>query len=251
MTPGPSLPPPQPLPGIVLAGVSKSYGGVEALRDVDLKVGPGQVHVLLGPNGAGKSTLIRILAAGLLPDSGRVEVAGIDAQADPRQARARIGLVLADERSFFWRLTGVQNLAFFAALHGFGRKQAIERSRQVLEQVGLAELADRRVDRYSTGMKASLALARALLDDPAVLLLDEPTRSLDPIATVAVRELVIDLARRKGTAVLFATHDLHEAAAVADTVSVLVRGAVAARLAGGTDAGALEAALLSAAGGRE
>ncbi|MDA8293507.1 MAG: ABC transporter ATP-binding protein [Actinomycetota bacterium] len=235
--------------GIVLAGVEKRYGSVVALRGVDLAVAPGQVHVLLGPNGAGKSTLVRILAAGLVPDAGAVTVGGVDALANPRHARARIGLVLADERSFFWRLNGLQNLAFFAALHGFGRKDALERARVALGRVGMTELAHRRVDRYSTGMKASLALARALLGDPAVLLLDEPTRSIDPIATAAVRDLVVGLARDDGVAVLFATHDLHEAAAVADAVSVLVDGTIATNIRGGADAAALETALLHAAGG--
>lgn len=235
--------------GIVLSGVEKRYGSVVALRGVDLNVAPGQVHVLLGPNGAGKSTLVRILAAGLVPDAGTVTVGGIDALAEPRRARARVGLVLADERSFFWRLTGLQNLAFFASLHGFGRKEAVERGRAALDRVGMSGLAGRRVDRYSTGMKASLALARALLGDPTVLLLDEPTRSIDPIATAAVRDLVVGIARDDGAAVLFATHDLHEAAVVADDVSVLVDGSVATRVPGGAAAAALEVALLDAARG--
>jgi ABC-2 type transport system ATP-binding protein len=235
--------------GIALSAVEKRYGSVVALHGVDLDVAPGQVHVLLGPNGAGKSTLVRILASGLVPDAGAVMVGGVDALAEPRRARARVGLVLADERSFFWRLTGLQNLAFFATLHGFSRKEAVERGRAALDRVGMGELAGRRVDRYSTGMKASLALARALLGDPAVLLLDEPTRSIDPIATAAVRDLVVGLARDDRAAVLFATHDLHEAAAVADDVSVLVGGSVVTRVPGGTDAAALEAALLDAARG--
>ena len=234
--------------GIVAAGIEKRFGTVQALSGVDLTVPPGTVLALLGPNGAGKSTLIRILAASVLPDAGTVSIGGIDAVERPRLACGRLGLVLAEERSFFWRLTGIQNLTFFAALHGLRRREAVERSREVLERVGIAPLATRRVDRYSTGMKAKLSIARALLGDPAVLLLDEPTRSLDPIATVDTRTLVLELAHAQGLAVLFATHDLHEATAVADHVAVLVDGKIAASLAGGGSAADLEALLLEATG---
>jgi len=234
--------------GIIATGIEKRFGTIQALSGVDLTVPHGTVLALLGPNGAGKSTLIRILAASVLPDVGSVSIGGIDAVERPRLARGRLGLVLAEERSFFWRLNGIQNLTFFAALHGLRRREAVERSHEVLERVGIAALATRRVDRYSTGMKAKLSIARALLGDPAVLLLDEPTRSLDPIATVDTRTLVLELAHAQGLAVLFATHDLHEASAVADHVAVLVAGKIAASLTGGGSAADLEAVLLGATG---
>lgn len=234
--------------GILAVGLCKRFGRIEALAGVDLAVERGKVLALLGPNGAGKSTLIRILGAGVLPDEGAVSIGGVDALARPREARSRLGLVLAEERSFFWRLSGLQNLAFFAALQGLRRAEAVRRSTEVLEQVGLAELATRRVDRYSTGTKAKLSIARALLGRPVVLLLDEPTRSLDPIATIETRELVLELSHEHGVAVLFATHDLHEAAAVADEVAVLVAGRVAVSLGGGVDASGLEEALVAATG---
>jgi len=248
---GPSpnmVPPGQAAEGILAVGIKKRFGTVQALSGVDLSVPPGTVLALLGPNGAGKSTLIRILAASLLPDTGSVSIGGVDAAVHPRLARGRLGLVLAEERSFFWRLNGLQNLAFFAALQGYRRSEAVERSFAALERAGISSLAKRRVDRYSTGMKAKLSIARALLGDPAVLLLDEPTRSLDPIATVDTRALVLELAHTQQMAVLFATHDLHEAAAVADYVAVLVGGRIAATFGGGGAAADLEAVLLDATG---
>ena len=215
--------------GLELRGVTKRFGETPALRGVDLDVPVGQVTALIGPNGAGKSTLMRILATTVLPDAGSVLVAGRDAVADPRAARAAVGLTLGDERSFFWRLSGRQNLEFFARLQGLRRGALATRVRDVLECVGLADVAGRRVDRYSTGMRVRLGLARALLGTPPILLLDEPTRSLDDGAASGVRMLVRQLATSGRTSVLMATHDLAEAAEVADEVVVLSAGRVVAR----------------------
>jgi ABC-2 type transport system ATP-binding protein len=232
------------VPGIVSEGVRKSFGPVRALDGVDLRVDPGQVVAMIGANGAGKSTLVRILATTVIPDDGRVEVGGHDVVRRARDVQRAMGLVLGEERSFFWRLSGLQNLEFFAALHGMKRAQARAKARQVLTSVGLAEVGARRVDRYSTGMRARLGLARALLGEPSVLLLDEPTRSLDPMSTISIRQLVLRLAAEESCAVLFVTHDLHEAAAVADQVAILVSGRVAAVVPGGSDAATLEARLV-------
>lgn len=233
-------------PAIEVVGVQKCFGANRALDGVDLAVHPGEVVALLGPNGAGKSTLIRVLATLVLPDAGAVRIHGTDALASPVEARARSGLVLGEERSFFWRLTGRQNLEFFAALHGMARTEAVGAARQALAAVQLGEAADSRVDRYSTGMRARLGIARALLGQPAVLLLDEPTRSLDPIVSIAIRRLVLDLTVERSCAVLFATHDLHEAAEIASRVVILARGRVAGRAEHPADAAALEQALLAA-----
>jgi ABC-2 type transport system ATP-binding protein len=175
-------------------------------------------------------------------------VGGHDISRHPASARARTGLVLAEERSFFWRLTGMANLEFFGALQRLSRPVVRQRAREALAVVGLAEVADKRVDRYSTGMRARLAIARSLLGHPSVLLLDEPTRSLDPVAAREVRTLVKALASERRAAVLYTTHDLHEAAAIASKTMILVRGRIARWMPEGTDAADLESALIAAAG---
>ena len=202
---------------------------------------------LLGPNGAGKSTLIRILGTTVLPDRGRVRIDGVDVVADPVRARQRCGLMLGDERSWYWRISGRRNLEFFAALHGFRRRPARARTSELLELFGLSEAADRPFGGYSAGMRARLSLARALLSEPPVLLLDEPTRSLDPIASADFRHLVLDLARERGVGALFATHDLHEAAEVASRTVSLSEGRIAFAIEGEATSLELEEALLAAA----
>lgn len=232
--------------GIATTGLVRRYGKFVALDGVDLSVRRGEIVALLGENGAGKSTLIRVLATTLLPHAGRALIDGHDVVSEAHEAQSVTGLMLAEERSFFWRLTGRQNLEFFAALRGIPRREAQERATAALSAVGLDEVARRRVDRYSTGMRARLSLARAFLDDPAVLLLDEPTRSLDAVAASDIRALVRDLATRHDAAVLFATHDLHEVAAIANRTLVIARGRIERTVPGGTDAAGLEAALLEA-----
>jgi ABC-2 type transport system ATP-binding protein len=233
---------------ITMRGVRKRFGAVEALSGVDLEVGSGEIVALLGANGAGKSTLVRIAATTVIPDAGAVEIGDYDAVRFPEQARSRTGVVLNEERSFYWRLSGRDNLEFFAALHGLGKRAARARALDALAAVNLVEVADRRVDRYSSGMRARLGLARALLGQPAILLLDEPTRSLDPAASVAVRGLVRALAAERMTGVLFVTHDLHEAAEVASRVVILARGRITATVDGDTDAESLERLFLEATG---
>ena len=234
--------------GVLVADLEKRFGSVSALSGVNLSVPWGRVVALLGPNGAGKSTLLRILGTTVLPDCGRVEVAGQDVVAEPVLARRSLGLVLGDERSWYWRLSGRDNLEFFAALHGLRRSSARARVGELLASVGLAEAADRRFDRYSSGMRARLSLARALLCEPPVLLFDEPTRTLDPLAAASFRDEVRSQAGA-GRAVLFATHDLHEAAALADRVVVLVKGRVRSVTDERVDAGQLERILVDAASG--
>lgn len=232
--------------GISILGVTKRFGTTDALRGVDLEVAPGQVVALLGSNGAGKTTLVRIGATTVIPDSGSVHIAGLDAIASPAKARSRTGVVMSDERSFYWRMSGRANLEFFASLHGLGRREARARALEVLEAVEFPGDPDVRVDRYSSGMRARLAVARGLLGRPVVLLLDEPSRSLDPVAALSLRNLVLDLATTRNTAVLFVTHDLHEAAAVASVVVAIMRGQVAATIEGPTDASTLEKIFIEA-----
>jgi ABC-type methionine transport system ATPase subunit len=153
---------------------------VTALDGLDLEVGRGRVFCLLGPNGAGKTTLIKVLATLVLPDGGRASVAGYDVALEPGPAKNAVGYAVSDERSFYWRLTGRQNLEFFGALYGLGGPARDRRIDELLRLAGLEEAADLRFNGYSTGMRQMLAFARALLADAAILLVDEPTRSLDP-----------------------------------------------------------------------
>ncbi|CAA9244201.1 MAG: hypothetical protein AVDCRST_MAG76-1937 [uncultured Acidimicrobiales bacterium] len=236
--------------GVRVTALHKRFGGFAALRGVDLAVPWGAIVAVLGPNGAGKSTMLRILGTTVLPDSGQVELGGHDVVADPAAARRSLGLVLGEERSWYWRISGRHNLEFFAALHGLPRRAARARADELLRLVDLEEQADRRFDRYSSGMKARLSLARALLHEPPVLCLDEPTRTLDPVAALSFRELVRAQAA-SGRAVLFTTHDLHEAAAVASRVVVMVRGRVAAVADESPDAAQLEHLLVSATAAEE
>jgi len=200
---------------------------VTALDGLDLRVEPGRVFCLLGPNGAGKTTLIKILATLVLPDGGRAAVAGHDVAGDPRRAKAAVGYAVGEERSFYWRLTGRQNLEFFGALYGLRGAARDRRVADVLGLVGLEDSADRRFNAYSTGMRQMMAFARALLADAPVLLVDEPTRSLDPRAADRIRSFLRDeLAGRQGKTVLWATHDLGEAADRADDIAVISRGRI-------------------------
>jgi len=229
-----------------VSGLFKSFKNVHALRGVDLEVSFGETVVLLGPNGAGKSTLLRILGTTVLPDRGTAVVAGHDVERDPASVRRSIGLMLSDERSWYWRLTGRKNLEFFAVLHGLRRHAAARRTRDLLEELGLADAAERRFDGYSAGMRARLSLARALISEPPVLLLDEPARNLDPAATADFHCTLADLVRRRKTAILMATHDLHEAAEVADRTAALVAGKIVFSKCRGASARDLEHELVAA-----
>jgi ABC-2 type transport system ATP-binding protein len=229
-----------------VSAVSKRFGEVNALANVSMEVAAGEVVVLLGPNGSGKSTLLRILGTTIAADSGEALVAGYDVRTATRQVRRSVGFLLADERSWYWRLTGRHNLEFFAALYGLRPRECKARARELLDEVGLAAAADRPFQGYSSGMRLRLSLARALLSSSRVLLLDEPTRSLDPLATKEFRDLVTRLALQRRAAVLVATHDLHEATAIASRVLVLVEGRIRASAPAHTDSERLEELLVGA-----
>lgn len=200
-----------------------------ALAGVSLTVAPGELVTLIGPNGAGKTTLLKILGTLITPTSGTAAVLGVDVLRAPAEARRRIGYVLADERSFFWRLSTKENLRFFAALEGLWGRAAAERIRSLAGLVGLTEELDRDFQDLSTGQRQRLAIARGLLADPPVLLFDEATRSLDPGRAARLRRIIREiLVDREKKAVLFATHDLGEATALADRVILMAEGRVAA-----------------------
>jgi ABC-2 type transport system ATP-binding protein len=233
--------------GIRAREVSKRFRSVQALRGVSFDVGPGEVVALLGPNGAGKSTLLRILGTTVLADSGTVTVAGHDVVEDAAGARRSLGVMIGDERSHYWRLSARRNLLFFAALVGLSRSEAKLRTEQLLDEVRLAEAADRRVGEYSSGMKARLSLARALLADPPLMLLDEPTRNLDPLSASRFRDSAARLARERRAGILFATHNLHEAVAISNRILVLSAGKIVLEeQTQGMDADRLETVFLEA-----
>jgi ABC-2 type transport system ATP-binding protein len=194
---------------------------------VDLKVSRGHCFCLLGPNGAGKTTLIKILTTLVLPDGGTAFVDGQDVQKSAVSVRSRIGYAINDERSFYWRLTGRQNLEFFGALNGLRGRGLRAKVAEVLRLTGLEEASDQRFNTYSTGMRQMLAFARALLADAEILFVDEPTRSLDPQAADRVRRFLKDeLVKGRGKTVFWATHNLAEAAEVAHEIAVIDHGCI-------------------------
>ncbi len=183
---------------------------VTAVEDVTLSAYKGELFGLLGPNGAGKTTLVKILCTLILPSSGTATIAGNDLS-NEQAIRATTGLVVSDERSFFWRLSVQRNLDFFASMHGLYGQQSRARIRTVLQDVDLLDRADQNFSSLSSGMRQRLAIARALLHEPQILFLDEPTRSLDPIATKRIHDLITRLMRQKEMTVFLITHDLAEA----------------------------------------
>ncbi len=194
-----------------------------SLTDITLSVHPGEIFTLLGPNGAGKTTLIRILAGLILPQRGSVNICGFDMLTQEYAAREKIGLVLGDERTFYFRLSGAQNLEFFGGLYGIERHRLKEQVRKVLSLVGLSQDAKLQFMRYSTGMRKRLNMARALLHDPEVLLLDEPNSGVDPESSKKIREIIDELRARNKT-ILLTTHDMEEAEKLSDRIGFLKEG---------------------------
>lgn len=217
---------------IILDSVHKTFrsgffgtGSVEtfALCGVSLSVRPGEVLSLLGPNGSGKSTTLRLISTVLLPDRGAVSVNGVNTRVDAQAVRRQVGFALAAERSFFPRLTIRENLMFFATLEGVPWRERGIRADAVLRQVRLGEHAGKQVMKLSAGMHQRLGIARALIKSPRVLLLDEPSRSLDPAASNQLWNLLRDLSGR-GITIVLATHNLAEAAAVSGRIAILQNG---------------------------
>jgi len=188
-------------PLLAVSGLTRSFADRHVVGPLDLRLGPGERVALLGPNGAGKTTVLRCAAGTLLPTAGHVQIAGHPAGS--RTAKQLIGASLSQERSFYLRLSGRHNLLFFASLRHSRRGAAVEQVRALEEELEISEIASNRMDRCSTGMLQQMSFARALLGHPRLLLLDEPTRSLD---TDAVERLWGALERRPDIAVLIATH---------------------------------------------
>ena len=212
-------------PAIEVHELSRRFGDTVALDAISLTVMPGEVHALLGPNGAGKTVTLRTLTGLLAPTSGTVRIMGVDVALGRRSTCMLIGFVPAGDRTFYMRLSGLENLVFFARLYGLRAAEARTRALTVLDQVGLASRADSPIGTYSHGMQKRLSVARALLTNPSVLLVDEATHDLDPHAAASIRDLVAELAR-DGVAVLWTTQRIDEVRGCVDRVTLLREGKV-------------------------
>ncbi|MBF8283278.1 MAG: ABC transporter ATP-binding protein [Anaerolineales bacterium] len=205
-------------------GLTKRFGSFLAVDGVNLTVQPGEVLALLGPNGAGKTTTVRMLTSILKPTAGWARVAGHDVAKDPAGVRASVG-VLTEHHGLYFRMRAEEYLDFFGELYGLPRAVRRDRATQLLEQFGMREAVGRRLGEYSKGMRQKLALIRALLHDPPVLLLDEPTSAMDPQSAKLVRDAIAQL-RSEKRAIILCTHNLTEAELLADQIAVIRRGRI-------------------------
>jgi len=195
-----------------------------AVDGVSLDIKPGQILALLGQNGAGKTTTVRMLTSLLSPTRGWARVAGYDVVKNPYDVRANVG-VLTEQHGLYMRMTGEEYMEYFGKVYGLDTETRKQRSQYLLEYFGLAEAARRRSGEYSKGMKQKLALARALIHDPSVLLLDEPTSAMDPESAQLVRNEIARLRSSKRT-IIICTHNLAEAEALSDTIAIIYRGKI-------------------------
>jgi ABC-2 type transport system ATP-binding protein len=212
---------------IEASGLTRRFGEVVAVDDVSLRVPDGAILALLGPNGAGKTTIVRLLTGVLALTAGRAAVAGYDIGRDPAAVRARVGLV-TDVPGLHEQMTVASYLDFFGSIYGIAREA---RRRRIDELLDFFELAAHRKERmvgFSKGMKQKVALARAVLHEPAALFLDEPTAGLDPLGARAVRELILGM-KQASRSIILCTHDLDEAERLADQVAIVDHGKLVAR----------------------
>src|ERR1043166_1699829 len=200
---------------------------IEAVRGINFAVEPGELFGLLGPNGAGKTTTIKMLITLLIPTGGEARVLGLDVVNQAREVRRRIGYVFGGERGVYERLSGYDNLRYFAELYGVPAREQKGRIEELLELVGLKGREHERAEGYSRGMKQRLHVARGLLHDPEVLFLDEPTIGLDPVGAREVRATIASLTEA-GKTVLLTTHYMFEADALCDRIAVISKGSIVA-----------------------
>lgn len=203
---------------------------VEAVRDVSFEVREGEIFGLIGPNGAGKTTLTKMIATLIQPTDGQIAVKGYDSVREDEEVRRNVGLAGAEERSFYWRLNSTDNLRFFARLYGLSSARAKKRIDELLQMLELEKDARRRFAELSTGNKQRLSVARAMLADPPVLLLDEPTRSLDPLAAARMRSTIKSLTQdgNRRVTVFLTSHNLAEVEELCDRVAIISRGQIRA-----------------------
>ena len=207
--------------------LTKQFGNLKAVEGLSLRVSGGSILALLGPNGAGKTTTIRMLASILRPSSGEARIAGYDVRQHPADVRRSVGL-LTEHHGLYTRMRPEEYLLFFGRIYGLSHAETGRRIGRLLEQFGLAEARDLRLGEYSKGMRQKLALARALLHEPPVLLLDEPTSAMDPASAHLVRTCIAGL-RSPGRTVVVCTHNLVEAENLADEIAIIHRGRIIAQ----------------------
>ncbi len=212
---------------IELRGLTKRFDDFTAVDDVTLSVASGEILALLGPNGAGKTTTVRMLAAILAPTAGQASIDGCSVVEAPREVRRRVGL-LTEHPGLYLRMRGDNYLDFFGRLMGLSEEERWRRAQDLLDQFGMLEAAERRIGTYSKGMRQKMALARAMLHDPKVLLLDEPTSAMDPHSAKLVRDAILGL-RHHQRAIIICTHNLAVAEALADRVAIIQRGRIIAQ----------------------
>ena len=196
---------------------------ITALKNVSFAVKKGEIFALLGPNGAGKSTIIKILTTLLAPTSGKAEVLGLDCYKERKKVRSKINFVFGGEAGLYWRLTGRENLQYFADLYKVSSKIARERIERLLRIVELEGSADQRVEQYSKGMKQRLLIARGLVNNPEILFLDEPTIGLDPIGAASLRKLIRKM-NDEGKTILITTHYMDDVEILCDQIAFINKG---------------------------
>ena len=200
---------------------------VQALNNVSTVIQPGDRVAFMGANGAGKTTLLKLIGGLLYPSKGTITVNGFDVKKHNLKARKKVGFVLNEERSFYWRLTGIQNLQFYGALDNLYGAQLNQKIKELIELVGLGKDANRLFAGYSSGMRQKLAIARGLLSQPDILVLDEPTRTLDPISTEEIKSLISrKIHEGKERTLLIATHRLDEAEMLCNKVCFMKHGRI-------------------------
>jgi ABC-2 type transport system ATP-binding protein len=205
----------------------RSIKEVVAVEDISFEVQQGELFGLLGPNGAGKTTTVKMLTTLLIPSGGSARVAGFDVVKQANEVRRRIGFIFGGERGLYWRLSGDDNLRYFASLYGVDPAVSKKRIPYLMEMVGLQGRGNERVGGYSRGMKQRLHVARTLLHDPDILFLDEPTIGLDPVGAREFRNVILNLQSQKKT-ILLTTHYMFEADALSDRIAIINKGKVVA-----------------------
>jgi ABC-2 type transport system ATP-binding protein len=198
-----------------------------ALENVSIRVQKGEIFGLLGPNGSGKTTLLKILSTLILPSSGHAAIHGLDVVRHEKKIKEFTGVVVSDERSFYWRLTGMENLSFFATLNNIPGAEARKRIQEIASLLGFEDRIHHRFQEYSSGTRQKMAIARGLLTNPAILFMDEPTRSLDPAVSATLRNFIKDvLVRRSNKTIFLATNNMKEAEDTCDRIAIIHNGII-------------------------
>jgi len=206
--------------------LEKTLGKNKVLRGISFEGDSGEIFGLLGPNGAGKTTTLRIIGTLLVPDTGSVDVLGFDTRAAPEEVRRRVGVVTA-EIGVYARLSARENIAYFAELSGVLNRELKRRVDAVIDRLDMGSFANQRAESLSSGQKQKVAIARAIVHDPEILMFDEPTSNLDVLASREIRDFMVE-SRERGKCVIFSTHVLHDAERLCDRVTILHQGTVVA-----------------------